>query len=303
MPPVPILECVPNLSEGRRPEVIERLANAARLPGVSLLDLHADADHNRCVLTLAGSKAGLIEAVLALAYVAVEGIDLAMHEGVHPRLGALDVVPFVPVAGGPGGGSMSDAAEAAHGCADRIWSELLVPCFFYGGASPSRRTLPEIRRAAFSSLAADLGGPGPHPTAGAVAVGARGPLVAYNVLLATDDLPAALEIARLLRASNRGLPHIRALGFRLPNAGAAQVSLNLVKPETTTMADAWDAIGGAASRLHAEVLGAEVVGLVPAAALGGRRYDELGLATQPKILEEEIRQRFDLTEASDERQA
>jgi glutamate formiminotransferase len=290
MPPAPILESVPNLSEGRRPEVIGRLANAARLPGVSLLDVHADADHNRCVLTLAGSKAALVEAVLALGRLGVEFIDLAVHDGVHPRIGALDVVPFVPLPGG--GGSMADAVEAADECASRIWAQLALPCFLYGEASPSGRQLPEIRRAAFSSLAPDLGGPGPHPTAGAVAVGARGPLVAYNVLLGHDDLPAALEIARSLRATNRGLPHVRALGLRLPHAGAVQVSTNLLQPATTTMADVWDAIGRAASRLHTEVLGAEVVGLVPAAALGGRRHDELGLATRPKILEEEIRQRF-----------
>lgn len=253
-----LLECVVNVSEGRDGAVIATLAAAA---GATLLDVHSDGAHHRSVLTLGGEAAALEQAVRAVATEAVRRIDLAAHDGVHPRLGALDVVPFVPLSG-------ADLA-AAVGARDRFaaWAatELGLPCFLYG---PSR-SLPEIRRQAFRDLAPDTGPARPHPTAGAACVGARPVLVAYNLWLAP---PATVTEARALAKGLRG-PAVRALGLDLD--GAAQVSCNLVDPQQVGPAEVYDRVAA-----QARVARAELVGLLPAtvlAAVAPERWADLDL--------------------------
>ncbi|MGI9032259.1 MAG: glutamate formimidoyltransferase [Acidimicrobiales bacterium] len=239
-----MLECVVNVSEGRRPEVMAALAAAA---GPTLLDLHADAHHNRCVLTLAAS-AGLEEAVRAVAGEAVALIDLRSHEGAHPRLGAVDVVPFVPLAGA----SLADAVAARDRFTEWAAATLHLPCFAYG----PERSLPEVRRRAFVDLAPDTGPSLANPTAGAVCAGARPVLVAYNVWLAPDSsLAEARAIARQLRG-----PAVQALGLDV--GGRIQVSMNLVAPATVGPASVYDAVAA-----QAPVDRAELVGLAPLAVV------------------------------------
>jgi glutamate formiminotransferase len=234
-----MLECVVNVSEGRDPVVLAELAQAA---GPDLLDRHADRDHHRSVFTLVGTAAPR-----RLAAAAVERLDLRPHQGVHPRLGVVDVVPFAPLAGA----ALADAIAARDAFAAWLADEFAVPCFVYG----PERSLPEVRRHAFGSLAPDVGPPTPHPTAGACCVGARPVMVAYNVWLAEPDLARAREIAAAVRS-----PTVRALG--LSCGDRVQVSMNLVAPEVTGPAEAYDAVAAGA-----RVAGAELVGLVPAAVL------------------------------------
>ena len=238
-----MLECVVNVSEGADPAVIEAVARAA---GDALLDLHVDRHHNRSVLTLAGPD--VEDAARAVAAEAVRRIDLRLHVGVHPRLGAVDVVPFVPLEGA----SIDDAVAARNRFAAWAGEELGVPCFLYG----PERTLPDVRRHAFTGLAPDTGGPVAHPTAGAICAGARPVLVAYNVWLADGaDVGAARRVAREIRG-----PGLRAIGLDV--GGRAQVSMNLVDPYRVGPADAYDLVAA-----RAAVDRAELVGLVPAAVL------------------------------------
>jgi glutamate formiminotransferase len=251
-----VLECVLNVSEGRRPAVLTALAAAA---GHHLLDVHADPHHHRAVLTLAGPD--VEDAALVVAAVAVATIDLSTHRGVHPRLGAVDVVPFVPLAGSDSG----DALAARDRFAQRAATELDLPCFLYG----PERTLPDVRRHAFRALPPDAGPSRPHPTAGATCVGARPVLVAYNLWLAP---PAGLELANAVVRRLRG-PGVQALAFDL--AGAVQVSCNLLDPERVGPAAVFDAVAR-----EVEVARAELVGLVPARLLErtpGHRWAELDL--------------------------
>ena len=281
---VALFECVVNVSEGRRPDVVGLVADAAR-SGAALLDVHADPDHNRSVLTLAGPADHLVRGVLALARCAVAHIDLRLHRGAHPRLGAVDVVPFVPLEAAP----MDVAADAARACARDLWEELHVPSFLYGAASRGApQALPAVRAGAFRTLVPDVGGPGPHPTAGASVVGARPVLVAYNLRLGTPHVAVAKRIARRVRERDGGVAHLRALGLLLPTSGAVQVSMNLTSPLVTTMADAYDAVAAAAAGEGTGVTGGELVGLAPRAALGGRSPGDLGLATPPAILEDAL---------------
>lgn len=248
-----------NVSEGNDGPVLDALATAA---GRRLLDLHRDPFHNRAVLTLAGE-----DAVRAVAAAAVATVDLRVHVGVHPRLGAVDVVPFVPV----GNASMGDADAARDRFVAWIASELGVPAFVYGGDGP---TLPEVRRRAFRDLAPTAGPDRPHPTAGAVVVGSRGPLVAYNVWLAQPDLDLARQVAAAVRS-----PAVRALG--LPVGDRAQVSMNLVDPLRVGPAAAYDAVAALAP-----VAGAELVGLVPEAVLRVEppvRWTELDLSAERTV--------------------
>lgn len=284
--PIPsdLLVCPANVSEGRRLVVVASIALAAGRPSVQLLDVHTDPDHNRSVLTLAGRADALVDGVVAAASTAVQMIDLPTHEGAHPRLGAIDVIPFVPVSTDPAG--MATAVSAAREAARRIADEVGIPCFLYGEAA-SGRSLPEVRRRAFADLAPDLGGPGPHPTAGAAAVGARGPLVAYNVDLDTDDVALARHIAASIRERNGGLPHVRALGMALPSRGIVQVSTNLLLPAVTTIGAVFEAVAALAAAAGVDVRGSEIVGLTPRAALPAST-DNLLLREPPKILEAEL---------------
>ncbi len=261
-----VLECVVNISEGRDDQVIGRIAAAA---GDHLLDVHTDAHHNRSVLTLVGE-----EAPRAVARAAVEALDLTTHTGVHPRIGVVDVVPFVPL-----GPSTFDEALAARGrFCEWTASELGVPCFAYGPG----RTLPDVRRGAFTTLAPTTGPSEPHPTAGAVAVGARSVLVAYNVWLAEPGLAEARRVAAAVRTE-----HVRALGLQVGER--VQVSMNLVAPEVVGPAEATDAVAA-----HAAVAGCELVGLVPRAVLEHvpqQRWRALDLSADATI-EARLQQRF-----------
>jgi glutamate formiminotransferase len=234
-----VLECVVNVSEGRDEAALDALAAAA---AADLLDRHVDGDHNRSVFTLVGRAAPR-----AVARAAVELLDLRRHRGVHPRLGVVDVVPFVPL----GSASMTEAVAARDDFAAWAAAELDVPCFLYG----PERTLPEVRRRAFVDLAPDTGPPAPHATAGACCVGARPVLVAYNLWLASPDVALARRVAAAVRS-----PEVRALG--LACGERVQVSTNLVAPLTFGPAEVYDAVAALTP-----VAGAELVGLVPAAAL------------------------------------
>jgi glutamate formiminotransferase len=262
-----MLECVINISEGRRPEVLAAVATAC---GPALLDVHTDADHNRSVFTLAGRTAAEVaEAAMALARATVERVDMSGHSGVHPRIGAVDVVPFVPIEPVP----MEQAAEAARAWGERVAHELGVPVFFYGPADPKGRTLPDIRRTAFREREPDFGPPGPHPMAGAMAVGARPFLVAINWELAAGslgleaDVEVARAVAQELRDRDGGLPGVRALGFALESKGQAQVSMNLIDLTATGVEAAYEAVRRAAAKRGSEVTAVELVGLLPAAEL------------------------------------
>lgn len=234
----PLLECVPNVSEGRDAAVVAALAEAVRGGGAELLDVHSDVDHHRSVLTFVGATAIVERSLLALARAAVALIDLRHHRGAHPRIGALDVAPFVPLRGA----SMADAVASAHRAGHAVAEACGVPVFFYGEAAlrSDRRELPAVRRGGFEGLAQrmappegrpDAGPPVPHPTAGATAVGARRLLIALNADLASADVAVAAAIARAVReATPGGLPGVRALGLFLASRGVAQVSMNLIDP-------------------------------------------------------------------------
>lgn len=255
-----MLECVANVSEGRRPAVVAALARAC---GASLLDVHRDPDHDRSVLTLAGPGEHDVEAAARRLAAEVAGhVDLRANTGVHPRLGALDVVPFVALAPTP----PADAVEAARRFAAWAAEAIEVPVFLYGDAAPGR-SLPEVRRRAFSDLPPDEGPARPHPRLGATVVGARPPLVAVNCELDRDDLALARALARAVRERDGGLPGVRALGFRLESRGVAQVSMNLVDLGATGLQVACEAVRDRARAAGAEVARVELVGLIPAAEL------------------------------------
>ncbi len=274
---MPLLECVPNVSEGRRPETIRRLAAAlAATPGAHLLHQTSDADHNRSVFTLAGEPEPLVAALLALYAVAKDEIDLSAHRGVHPRVGAVDVVPFVPLPGT----EMSVAVAAAETLGAEVARRFDLAVYLYERAArrPERRALPDIRRGGFERFAEKIRQPawsepdfGParvHPTAGVSVIGARPILVAWNILLDTDDLFVARRIARAVRARTPGgLPAVRAIGVPLARLGAAQVSLNLLDVEMTSMAVAFDRVSAEASAFGSRPIASELIGLVPEAAL------------------------------------
>jgi len=257
-----VLECVPNVSEGRDDRVIAALVDAC---GPSLLDVHRDSDHHRSVFTIAGpGPRDAVGAVQALARVAGELIDIRTHRGVHPRLGALDVVPFVAF-----DEPRQAAVDAAIAFADWVAAALRLPVFLYDRADPAGRTLPEARRDAFVRRSPDRGPTAPHPRLGAVAVGARPPMIAVNCWLDTRDLPLAREVATSVRERDGGLPGVRALAFTLDEGGATQVAMNLVDLERTGLEEACTAVRRRVEAAGSHVTRVEVVGLVPAAELAG----------------------------------
>lgn len=244
-----VLECVVNVSEGRDLSTLAAIAAAA---GPSLIDVHTDAHHHRSVFTLGGDDEGVEAAARNLAAAVVRLVDITTHAGAHPRIGALDVVPFVALAGMPVvDGSLQRALEARDRFVDWAAAELALPCFRYG----PEQSLPEVRRGAWRDLRPDRGPDQPHPTAGAAAVGARRVLVAYNLWLADPDLPTAKRIAAEIRG-----PDLRTLGLAL--GPDVQVSCNLIAPWTLGPAEAYDAVAA-----HATVARAELVGLLPRALL------------------------------------
>jgi glutamate formiminotransferase len=271
----PLIECVPNFSEGRRPDVIADLAAAAReTPGVRLLDVSSDPDHHRSVLTMVGDGEAVLEAAFRCSAVAVARIDLRIHRGVHPRIGAVDVVPFVPLYRA----SLAECVLLARRLGERLAARLDLPVYLYGAAAcdETRRTLAAIRRGGFERLQdaigqsgrrPDIGPARAHPTAGAVAVGARRVLIAMNVDLASRDLAAARAIARTVRESSGGLPGVQALGVPLPSRDLVQVSMNLLDYRRTPPRAAFDAVAARAARLGIDVAAGELVGCAPSDAL------------------------------------
>jgi glutamate formiminotransferase / 5-formyltetrahydrofolate cyclo-ligase len=267
------IECVVNISEGRDTSVIDAIASAA---GPALLDVHTDPDHHRSVLTLGGSAPDVVNASRAVVEEACTQIDMRVHRGVHPRLGAADVVPFVALDGG-----LDEAVSLRDDFARWAGPHLQLPCFVYG----PERTLPTVRRQAFRSLDPDTGPKAPHPTAGASAVGARPVLVAYNVWVTgpDNDQASALTLARLVARTIRGSA---LLSLGLPVGKGAQVSCNLIDPHTLGPAQAYDVIARAVTQLGGSVVRAELVGLVPAAVLAGipvHRHRELDLSQDRTI--------------------
>jgi glutamate formiminotransferase / 5-formyltetrahydrofolate cyclo-ligase len=295
-----IIECIPNVSEGRRADVVRALTDAvASISGVRLLDASSDAAHNRSVLTMAGDAAPLKAAVLALFAEATSRIDLRAHRGEHPRLGAVDVVPFVPI----GGVTMADCVALAKEVGSEVASRFAIPVFLYEEAapSPSRRNLEDIRRGEFEGLAAKLGsiewtpdfGPStPHPTAGAAVIGARMPLIAYNINLATDRLDVAKKIAAAVRHSSGGFRYVKAMGIALADRGVVQVSMNLTNHEKTPIHRVFDAVRREAERYGVSILESEIIGLVPESALVSvaRHYLQLERFAPSQVLETRLRQ-------------
>lgn len=269
---MPLVECVPNFSEGRRPEVVDAIAGAVRrTPGVRLLDVESDPSHNRSVLTFVGEPEAVEEAAFRAAAEATSLIDMNRHKGEHPRIGATDVVPFVPVSGV----DMDRCVELAVSLGGRLWNELSIPVFLYARAArqPERVNLPDIRVGEYEALKMemgkraernpDIGEPRLHPTAGAAAVGARTPLIAFNVNLRTRDISLAKRIAKGLRASCGGLPMVQARAFELAERGLVQVSMNLLDFSVTPLSKVVEVIEAEAKRAGVEVAGSEVVGLIP----------------------------------------
>jgi len=297
---VPIIECVPNISEGRRTDVVERIVDAVRrVPGARLLDYSSDAAHNRSVITMAGDAESLKAAVLALFEGAIAAIDLRTHKGEHPRMGAVDVVPFVPIEGVTMDACVALAKDTARTIADRFG----VPVYLYEDASsnPLRKNLEDIRRGEFEGMAAkmasegwapDFGPSTPHPSAGASVIGARMPLIAYNINLDTDRLEVAKKIAAAVRFSSGGFRFVKAMGVSLADRGIVQVSMNLTNYEKTPILRVFEAVKREAERYGVNVLESEIVGLVPAAALIDVAVSTLQLSEFKKdqVLETRLRQ-------------
>ena len=295
--PTPLVECVPNFSEGRNAATIEALRAALTgVPGVALLDVQTDTAHNRSVFTFVAPPDAAVEAALAAMRVATARIDLSRHSGEHPRMGATDVVPFVPVRGV----TMEQCVALARRLAERAAAELQIPIYLYARAAtrPERERLPDIRKGEFEGLRERIGNDpaadpdvGPrriHPTAGATAIGARPFLVAFNVYLESSDVSLAKEIAKRIRTSGGGLPAVQASGFEV--AGKAQVSMNLLDIDTTSPATVFAAVEAAARERRVGILKSEVVGLIPERAILGAGAAALKLPDATEhLLEAKIR--------------
>ena len=270
-----IVECVPNFSDGRRPETVRRLSEAIEsVESAVVLGTHMDPDHNRSVITFVASPENVVEAAVRAVALASKLIDLRQHTGQHPRLGATDVLPFVPVRGV----TMEECVALAHEAGRRIARELSIPVYFYESSAlrPDRVNLENVRRQGFEELreqigidperAPDVGEPRIHETAGAIAIGARPFLIAFNINLRTNDISLARKIARAVRARDGGLPAVKALGFELKSRDMVQVSMNLVNYETTGLTQVFEAVRKQAELYGIEISGTEIVGLVPEAS-------------------------------------
>ena len=270
-----LVECIPNFSEGRNKEILDKLQAVAKsVPGCMLFDFQSDENHNRCVITLVGSPESVEEVAFQLTKTATELIDLRKHEGAHPRMGATDVIPFVPTMDV----NVEECVEMSKRVAKRIWDELKVPSFLYedSATSPDRVNLAKIRKGQFEGMpekllqpewAPDYGERKIHPTAGIIAIGARMPLVAFNVNLDTADLEIAKKIAKIIRGSSGGFKYCKAIGVKLEDRNIAQVSMNMVNYEGTPLYRTFEAIRTECKRWGVHIIGSEVVGLTPAKAL------------------------------------
>ncbi len=294
-----LVECVPNFSEGRRPEVIEQIVNAIKsVSGVSMLDYEMDADHNRAVLSFVGEPEAVLEAAFRAVEKGSELIDLTKHKGEHPRMGAADVVPFVPITGV----KQDECIELAKRLGKRIADELSIPVYLYELAAtrPDRVDLAVIRKGEFEGLrtaiksdpdrAPDFGKPEMHPTAGATVVGVRAPLIAYNVYLDTRNLKVAQRIAKAIRFRSGGFQFVKALGFEIKERGCVQVSINMTDYTKTPLYRVFETVKHEAARWGVNVLESEVVGLVPQGALNAcARYAlQLNSFSRDQILENRL---------------
>jgi glutamate formiminotransferase / 5-formyltetrahydrofolate cyclo-ligase len=284
-----LIECVPNFSEGRRPEVVDEIVRAVgQIDGVTLLDHSRDETHNRSVVTFAGSAEPVVRAATAAVGRALELIDMEQHTGAHPRIGAIDVIPFVPL----GTTRIEECVDLARRFGEQIASRFELPVFLYGEAAlrPERRRLANVRRGQYEGLrdaiatdpsrAPDYGPPRLHPRGGAVAVGARKPLIAFNINLRTDELATAIRIANTIRESSGGMPAVQAMGVLLDNPGAppmAQVSTNLVDWERTGIAAVVNEVRRLARDAGTDIDHCELIGLAPTGALLDVAADTLGL--------------------------
>ena len=270
-----LIECIPNFSEGTNENVINELVNAAKsVADVILLDYSSDKNHNRSVFTLIGSPESIEEVAVLLAKKAVELIDLTKHKGEHPRMGAVDVIPFVPVKNS----TLEECVEISKRVAKRVWEEVGLPVFLYeySATAPNRNNLAAIRKGQFEKMAEkmseenwspDFGERKPHETAGVVAIGARPPLIAFNVNLNTSNIEIANKIAKIVRGSSGGFKYCKGIGVMLEDRNIAQVSMNMVNFEGTPLYRVFELIKIEAERYGVSVIGSEIIGLTPAKAL------------------------------------
>jgi len=295
----PLVECVPNFSEGLNADTVQRIADAIRsVDSTCVLDTHIDPDHNRSVITFVAPPDKIVEAALKAVARATQLIDMRQHKGEHPRLGATDVLPFVPVRDV----TIEECVQLAHQAGRRIAAELSIPVYFYEQAAlrPERKSLEDVRRGALERLRKeiatvqarepDVGPRLTHETAGAIAVGARQFLIAFNVVLKSPDITIARQIAKTIRFRHGGLPFLKALGFQLHSRGFVQVSMNLVNYEVTGMTEAYEAVEREANRIGVKIESAEIVGLVPEAALDRKAayFSKLVDFSERKVLEYQI---------------
>jgi glutamate formiminotransferase len=298
-----LIECIPNVSEGRRDDVVARLAEAPvrAAPGVVLLDRTSDRDHNRSVFTYLGDGEALVAGMTALVEAALEAIDLRTHEGAHPRLGAVDVIPFVPVRGA----TSADCVALAKALGATLAERFALPVYLYEDAAsaPDRQNLANVRKGEFEGLAKkmadsawkpDFGPSAPHPTGGAVVVGARAPLIAYNINLATPEVAVADRIAKAIRHLSGGYRFVKAMGVKLEARGQVQVSINMTNFEKTPLHRVFETVRSEAERHGVAVVGSEIVGLVPQAALlaAAGHYLRLEADPAPQVLENKLLERL-----------
>jgi len=295
-----IIESVPNISEGRRAEVVDAAVSAMKgVPGLRVLDVQSDKDHNRSVLTVVGDEVSLKAGVLALFEVATSRIDLRSHQGEHPRVGAVDVVPFIPIEGA----AMKDCVALAREVGQAVAERFQVPVFLYeeAASAPHRRNLEDVRRGQFEGLAErmrdplwrpDFGPAEPHPSAGATIVGARMPLIAYNINLGTADVEIARRIAKAIRQSSGGYRFVKAMGVMLEERNVAQVSINMTNYKKTPLHRVFETVRSEAARYGVSVVGSQIVGLVPSEALidAADHFLRLEDFDPSQILERKVRQ-------------
>lgn len=292
-----IIETVPNFSEGRNPEVLEALAESFRVPGLELLDYSGDTDHNRSVYTAAGTAVGIEEGLLRAIACAKAHIDLRKHQGEHPRVGAADVVPLIPIENV----TVEECVALARKIGARIWNELGIPVYLYEYACTREhcRNLAQVRTGGFEGLAEkmqdplwvpDFGTCAPHPSAGAVVLGVRKPLIAYNFLLDTQEIAVARAISHVIRERDGGLPCVKALGMMIEGRGA-QVSVNLTDYQVTGLYEVYMAVCQEAEKHGARVLSSELIGLVPSAALAdaGAKFLQMEHYYPERVLENRIK--------------
>lgn len=293
-----LVECVPNFSEGRRQDVIETIVNAAvKVPGVKLLDVQSDASHNRSVVTFVGAPAAVKQAAFDACAKAAALIDMEQHHGEHPRIGATDVIPFIPVRGV----SLDECVALANELGRDIAEKLQIPVYLYEAAAkrPERRNLPDVRKGQYEGLKTAIAEPerqpdyGPakmHPRAGATVVGARQFLIAYNINLSTSDVKIAKRIANTIREAKGGFKYCRAMGIMLEDRNVAQVTINMINYEGTPLHRVFETVKNEAARYGVTIIGSEIVGMVPLQALidTADYYLRLEGFTRKQVMEENL---------------